>query len=753
MPRISFSGFNDGTFVALSAGLGGETASGSVSPWGQNVASVGINATHSTEQVTPFSVVLEASGHDGFDKNGPENGEVFDPTHAGIFYIWRVRGPQLSGFTNQALNIPNEWRDRNVMYGPKVGFVFDTAGQHTVDLWCIELSSGKIAEQSWSIQVYDTAAYHAGGATAVFDADGSFAGKPSDATELTTTPALINFLESASGSVRVLFPRGKTSALTERILHETGATHVQFGAYGTGDDPVVTLENASEFYRFTGTRASAPTITFSNLVLRGKWRADREAGRPQTAFAWNSPQTDARVLFHQCEISGAVGGFTIILSGTLFLHDTYWHDWGGTAEATGYGCYVGGGADVVVVGCAGHQNPDACLGSMNGPFENYGGAFRVAVGTRTIVAASSFFSNTGWSGAGNISAAQAAMRLNTSATSSFSGNIDRVVAEGGFTVVDGIEDPGSTILTAQPANFVCDKFLCVASATSNRQIDWNQGGTWRNVICVTPGCTDWTTPPSDGQFEAITLDIPDQIVPDLLDQPLEFYSSTILGLSTNFETNEAEFFENSSGDTFSNVTIENNLIYDLGLPDTSDGPVTNSGSIPGFTPKSIGVRFSVRKPTFTLTASVPDGGTVSVPYPERFYVDPADNTFKTETLANTDFDGTPTESLHAVRWNQNFDVAYASEGSIEVDVSNPAGALITNRTGSTWASGSTIRVNLVPKVSSNPTLEEYETPAFGLPYLASNADGIGKASAPLRAWDDFLGRERAAPVDLGALKL
>ena len=147
----------------------------------------------------------------------------------------------------------------------------------------------------------------------------------------------------------------------------------------------------------------------------------------------------------------------------------------------------------------------------------------------------------------------------------------------------------------------------------------------------------------------------------------------------------------------------------------------------------------------SLSSQVVDGGSFSVPYAD-FKDEHGDPTNQAYWQGRGAGDTQDTLRVGNTRY-------YASEGSFSVSFSDPANMVVTNTSGTTWASGTSYqfrpdRASLVP-----PMETQYASPAFvALPRPESGSPAIGSGDIGFVAYDDFLGDARNDPAARGAFE-
>ncbi len=756
MPDFAFTGFTAGSSVALSVAQGASSASSSVVTWGQgSVADINFVVSHSGEIVAPFGVHLDALPGNGFSLS-PQTG-TYDPETHEITYFWTVTGTPLSA-PQSVLNLPDSWRNRNVAYGKSVGFMLDQPGTYTIELFAVD-EAGNSATASWGpVTVQDPDSVYTGARTAVYSASGTFTGKPAGAVECTSRADVEAFLQGLSQTGRVLFRRGETHPFA--IAPSTGYDqNARFGAFGTGSRPILTLGQETGtsyiFNFFSG--ANTSDVAIYDLELRGEWDATREEGYPRISpWSFLTTRNTAVSYFaiNNVKVSGMASTSFQFLDdrdGRVITNDLEITNW------KEYGIYQGAkspGARIVHIGLALHQDADACLGSAgsgitygeNAPFSNNGASLRDFGSRQLSLQGCSFFSSCGWSRDGSIHAAASPLRLNTGGNPASRFNLDRVSAEGGYQIVTGAENNG---IDTVAFNFVADKVLFCSSSDTINSVTWGYSAcTWRNIYFVVPDSVKLFNR-QDEMFSFITTGTPSAAA---LNEPIRVHNCTFLNLLTNANNGSGDVdavrFQ-FGGETFTNTTVENNVEHAPAQlnPVTSDAPVETVTGLTGFQPKRAGIRFSVDKNQVTLGSNVPHGGTFTVGYPDRRYVNPANpNIYAPVATGPGAFSATGAN--HGVKRNSNGAYYFRTDGDIAVSF-GVSDVTITNLSGETWSAGESFHVNLVPIDFTTET--GFASPG-SIPTAQPGSASLANdsATAGLVAKDDFNTTPRPGSGLIGA---
>lgn len=721
MPAITFNGFSVGSSVAISAVQGGNNASGSVTTWGQeNLANLNILQIAPAELVAPVGIWFEAIEIAGFDvSGGPGPDEVYDPSAHAITYIWDFGDP---GTFQTPLNIPAAWNNRTVDYGKKAYHVFDSPGIYTVRLWGID-RSGNTGERIVQVTVLDPGAVYAGGRTICVSQSGNFAGAPPGAQQVTSLPAAQTAYRSLGQSGRLLLRAGEVFQNSYEI--NSPQVNHRVGSFGTGPKPVLLPPqagpgvNSSTIFSFRNGNGVLHSA-FYGLRFQGEWDAATETGDPRGSAIFYSTHNAAdgwTSLIYQCEFSGLgaldpsqseVDAFT---SGVVDCDITNWQD---------YGMRIGGqfyrkGQRFALVGSALHQKQDACDGGHGKiGLGNDHGPFRYSDVQDVIISACDFYSANSWPPGGGI---QPCLRLAQGAdVAANDGNyyfqMNRVVCEGGDIMagIDGQNDGAPEM----PGNHVFDTFLLVGNYTSRHWLGVSYGGsTIRNGLMIEPQMNKLVGGLAFLDFSQQNPQLGNANV------PVDVYNCTFLNQQAGPVAVSAD------DGNFNILVIENNVIHEpnLATPNTPFAPIGLGQGVDTFTPRSRGRRTGPEKVTATLGASVPPGGTVTMPYPAG------------TSAADYSPAGRHTVLLggNGYHFSYRGDVALAFGG---------ASITVQNLSGGTWAAGSALKLGLDQQTLVTDT--SYAAPAsVPLPTPQAGSSAL-TATGEYVSHTDFTGAPRGS---------
>ncbi|MEM8730028.1 MAG: PKD domain-containing protein [Pseudomonadota bacterium] len=325
-----------------------------------------------------FSVNLSNSL---FDTPAPAPGEFYDARLHDLVFLWDF-GEDRS-WTAPEKVLP-EWRNARTARGPWVSHVYKNPGQYTVRLTVIEPSSGKVAQApDATVTVGDPGVIYSGGNTICINpaGDGDFSDAPAGAVHLSqdalySTDSVWTSMQGGAPK-RWLFKRG--GSYTVGLGFDSGeSAHPYFGAYGTGDAPVLspptdgTNDNRafqlSPKYQGRG-GALVPDFRLSGLRFQGNF--DPRSETPATAEnkTANVLRTDKYLdlVIHDCEMRGmrfsTVGVYSdtnapVPMNAHSHIDDCVISDMGGQYPAY-WGPARGSEASVSITGTRIAQNPDA----------------------------------------------------------------------------------------------------------------------------------------------------------------------------------------------------------------------------------------------------------------------------------------------------------------------------------------------------------------------------------------------------------
>ena len=742
MPEFSFRGFTTGAPVALSATQGANSASGSVSAWGQgSLGSVQIDVIAPETVTAPAGIFLEATNIADFavpEDTVPGN---YDPSYHELHFTWRVDGSPLAQFTAPQ-NMLDSWNDPNIAYGKKVAFHFPDPGTYRVDLE-VRDSNGTRGFASETITVIHADDAYPGNRTVCFSNASSetWAGETPGCLRATSFAQLQSAVNNATSPLRILFKRGQTvpsGQMTGLLANNSGEWLNHVDAWGTGAKPVIECPLNTTAFRVLGPSSPVTQFTCANIDFRGEWDAQTQTGKQGSSpFSFNTNPQDCFYTISQCDFTGlrSVGLSTnssrmnsVVVADCVM---TNWQD---------YGIYIANGAgNFACIGSRLTQNVDAGNGHSFGKnwMFNQHGPLRVADSGLIYVTISDFFSRDGWSSLPPDQADQPCMRLNQNGVAAVKTNINRVVCEGGGNQIAlSGQDSGTQ---ENPGNHLIDKALLISSTKTWESFILAEfgGTTVRNVIGLQLDAPDYHT--GNGWQGAVKLrtQVPG---PGNLDRPMQVYGNTWINLRSAANDPGDSWVSVNDTSGFFNVTDENNILYapNLDTPVNSSLPLGLSQAISDVVPRYKGVQYY--PDAWTAAASggnVPNGGSVSFTYPAGTNQAYWQSRPGTDTL-DVFRDG------NAIGGN-NY---YAEDGTISVAFTGSA-IVVTNTSGATWTR--TAKQLKLDFKSALPTItDQYDQSSLPVPLpRPTTAIGSGLGLLP---YDDFEAIERTGTTS-GALNL
>ena len=753
MPAFTFKGFLLGTTVQIAVDQGGNSASESVSTWGQsNLASIEILTVSTAAPVSPAGVWLEAQNLSGFNVgDGPAAGEHYDPSAHEITYVWTVRGQPLANYASPE-NMVAGWNNPNVAYGKKVAFVFPDPGSYTIDLWAID-SEGNIAVAEETITVADADTLYPGDLTICFSNDPgeTWAGEKPGCRRATSESELQGMLQATAPTpARILFKRGQTATNVDLFLDWAQLGYV--GDWGTGAKPI--LEETGDNYLFNfWDGASSPEFTCHNIDFRGRWDSTTETGRPtRTPFFFLIQSTACHWLFH----NNSFDGFTDLsmsvratLPSTVIFADnavTNWRDYGIFCDSSDNPA-----SRMAIIGSKLAQHPDAMNGGDKNGLFNTHGAIRYAGTYNVYIAGCDLFSRCGWSGLGTDTAEQPCLRVNSLGYADRYLNVERCVMEGGWRVVSLSGQnggPGGTV--ENPGNYILDKVLMIAGAKTLGPFSIPQfgGTTFRNVIGIVPNTPQWHV---GGNWPSVFSFVPDNPAGDNGQAPVAVHSSSFVCLIDSANDQSITWSLDDGSTAFASKTLENNVSHaaDLNVPVTGDGPLDLTTTISGVSARYKGVRFNFASQSGGFGGNIGPGQSFTIPYAAitdalvRQNPGTPTNQAYWQAIAGID-----TRHLLVTRNDSGNAVIFAAEDG-ELSVSFEASVVrVTNTSALTWYTDYSLRLDrksLIP-----PMQTAYASPAaLPLPRPQAGSGALNTGDLGLRAYDDFLGNVRPGPSQTG----
>lgn len=698
---------------------------GSVQTWdetgGGNVAGLSIQIMDQSSLVAPAVMVFRAVPGAGFQLSTAPLDTPYEPWRHEITYVWKVRNTPLSFERAPHLNMPDDWKDANVYYGPEAVIVFDGPGTYHIDLFAIDRFRNYGEASIEDIVVGSADAGFPGGATIAVSDNSDFTGAPVGATTISLGAqswSAVNAAIAARGNTdtRVLMKAGVDFRSVMPVGQQFNLSTVSDGqilvdAFGAGAKPIIPLPKntgASQddvLFRLPRDNA-AGGAKFRNLDMRGNWEADKERGYIGASPLWRDIRTD--VLFQRCRISGYNTIETQFRSGDCYF---IWSD----GEATNWadmGLYLrkhaGGIKRQAIIGSDIHQHETARQGYGKSGFQNQHGCVRCEDNNSLHLHAVDLFSRNGWSaGFSSVSADQPCLRVNSEGSPNANTIGDRVATEGGYQVIKMAgQDPGDATPDT-PGNHLFDKFLTIGTPETQYHVECKMGGTTlRNGLSV-----EFNVPKYSGGIRTAMYDMrsDDTLVAGNNDTPVAIYNCTLVSLlsSANNRALSSSALENINGildgGTFNSYDQANNVTYmpNQNTPDAAT-PVDIATPLAGVTPRFKGIAESITEIQVTGSGT----NTIIVPY-----------------SALRDKDGNAT--------NQAFWQARVAAGSTlhhvksdgeklfsdlgEVTVSYQSNGAHVQRTSGTFGNGGSVSIKLDQSDTLDPPAPSHSITAFSVP--------------------------------------
>lgn len=193
---------------------------------------------------------------------GSSDATVDYPFHE-CYYLWEV-------WQNGALASLGNWTYgrqflRARAWGPLAAFYLDAAGTYTIRMKMFNGYAHKTVEQT--ITVTDPDTVYAGTDTIVITTDGDFSGKPTGATEVTTSDFETAIGNQADGK-RVLFRKGQS--WTSDAKNVIVSDELLIGAWGSGSLPTVNHSGANTILEVGSSTVHDVTgLRVRDLILNG----------------------------------------------------------------------------------------------------------------------------------------------------------------------------------------------------------------------------------------------------------------------------------------------------------------------------------------------------------------------------------------------------------------------------------------------------------------------------------------------------
>ena len=348
-----------------------------------------------TPDLTSFSVAPSAAA--------PTGGEIYDARLHDIVYLWDFGDSDDTW--SAPVNTLDFWKNRNFAAGPIVGHVYRAAGDYTVTLTAMELSSGKTWIGATSVSIVTADSKYPTVDTICVNkvGDADFTGAPTGASTVN-----IDTLDSSTGTwwsdhdeagvpKRWLFKRG--SEWTDMDIDFDSTVHhgLMLGAYGSGVDPIINVRNTGTgphrgfrcLNHFTSTEVT-PDIRIDQLRILGNF--DPTTENTVTSSADTNAGNGlfmldvANICISQCEFTGFrntaiyIDPHLVAYASNMHIDDTIMTDSGGS-----YPIYqapnVNDDTSYMITGSRIAQNPNACADTQMKACARINDAHQVYIGS------------------------------------------------------------------------------------------------------------------------------------------------------------------------------------------------------------------------------------------------------------------------------------------------------------------------------------------------------------------------------------
>jgi len=621
---VNFSGSgltgNTTYYVHLAFTDGAETVTAVTNAFTTDAQGAGTGTVTVTLQRATSPAVAPYGVHYTINVSGapvsePANDADFDPTAQGLAYVtdWDDAGAA----SDVVVNVPSQWNDLNKAYGKDPAHVYTAPGTYTPTFRVYELDGTFVGEATATVTVADPDTTFTGNRTILVDPDdvGDTITYPSSQV-VTSFAAAISAAQALDPTTaRILFKRGETFNVTSTFTPITTMPNVYFGAWGTGNKPVINLPMSNSI---TAGGASAPgtlinltdsfdfTFLATGIRFQGPWDSAAETGGHYRCISTTQKGNDRRVLIDDC----AFDGWSWNIGATQFQAQDNYGQWVNNTDITNwgdYGLWVSHNENqfISATGCAIHQKETALMNGEGKDWtKNQHGPIRFQSGGRSYYAVLDLFTrngwttNTGWgdSDYGKQPTTQPCMRIGTTGDAPTKQPhiiVERVAMEGGYSIVQVKNENDTAGSTLSAFNVLFDKVLMVATACTWQAFEVQYTGwTARNVMVVIPD-----VPTRNFRWLGVFNDY--DLSQGREKDPVEIYNLTVVNLKTADRLDGAgtAFVGDIQGTALTNdFTAENNAVYQVsGTPteaidvDLSAALATVGGT---WTSRFLGLRWS-----------------------------------------------------------------------------------------------------------------------------------------------------------------
>lgn len=665
-------------------------------------------------------------------------------------YFWRVitiSGDGPEDFASP--NLPTPWRKGDVRFSANTGFVLPE-GTYQFELKVRDKFGTTAQWTSGNYTVINPDDEYTGTRTICYSTDvgDAFTGAPAGADLETSWAAVETKVENATQNMRLLLKAGQTVPEALRV-NDGRLTHIgTWGGAGNAILKPVPYRDVNGFYWNDNTTTQ---ITIDGIDFVGDWDSTTETGWLMgSPVHWGNVQSNAHILIHRCTSSGYETGFDISTNnqgitsnvGLAYTKATNWRQFGTFMQKN-----VGGRLLYLDVEAAHH--PDSLNGGEKHTIGNDHGPRRIADCDWVVTVGGDFFSNAGWSGL----TVQACDRPNSNNTLDAAYFWDRCIMENGWQILDA--DGFTDGHPDRSGNYILDRIIFLGTARTRVHLACHLGSTTvRNAYQFQPNV------PSEVANLTFLNFGGDAHTGDNANEPIGIHNITQITMRNAANEGAGGVMLDFREDDvpFNDVLRENNVYHapNGSVPVTLDGPIDTTTALVGVTPRYKGMRFGYNPISDSFGASVPPGGSFSVPYPDR-----RDTKLNGSTVVTTQAEWLAWEAagddLHMFSLNNGGNrTRYSSKngdftvtfGASDITIHNPIDS------GVTWSADSyDVRLDRKSQLDTDLPLDtSYASPSTiptGRPLAGSPAVGGGLAG--LTTYFDAFGEVRPANQDAGWL--
>ena len=345
-----------------------------------------------------FTVDLSGTA---FETPAPDSADDYDEQFHDLYYYWDTG--DTSSWTAPE-NVMPEWKSKQLAYGPFIRHMYTEPGTYTVSVIVIEPSTATVETATLEVVVNDPDVVFAGANTICISTDpaDTFTGAPAGSQRFTSYTQAQAALEALNAPGRLLFKRGQS--FVNRWIMDNVKTDLAFGAWGTGDKPIITMTNGLPTNPFRlppaypATAGRAVEVRFDNLSFVGEWNPIDGSGEGGAAIIASG---DISLMFSDVDFKGYANIFVqddeIVGENEERVQRPGFHYHFDNMDLTDYQSYaiITGQqlrANTTITGCKLAQNvlaPQALVGIQGG------GSLRQRFARNLYIAGCDFFHNMG----------------------------------------------------------------------------------------------------------------------------------------------------------------------------------------------------------------------------------------------------------------------------------------------------------------------------------------------------------------------